>query len=214
MRGAFISLEGIEGVGKSTNVAFTAEAVRQAGFEVVTTREPGGTPLGEQRPRVDLERRPRSAVGRDRNVADVRGARTAPRRGDPARARTLAAGSSAIASPTRRSPIRAAAGARAATLLETLRERDPARARARSYVAARRAARRRREPHRRPRAGSLRARAAAVLRARASGVSVARGGAIRQRIKIVDAALPLRRVQGQIETHVQALVARLGRASP
>lgn len=48
MRGAFISLEGGEGVGKSTNVAFTAETVRSAGFDVVTTREPGGTRLGEQ----------------------------------------------------------------------------------------------------------------------------------------------------------------------
>jgi dTMP kinase len=48
VRGAFISLEGGEGVGKSTNVAFTAETVRGAGFEVVTTREPGGTRLGEQ----------------------------------------------------------------------------------------------------------------------------------------------------------------------
>jgi dTMP kinase len=48
MRGGFISLEGVEGVGKSTNVAFTAEAVRQAGYEVVTTREPGGTQLGER----------------------------------------------------------------------------------------------------------------------------------------------------------------------
>jgi dTMP kinase len=48
MRGAFISLEGIEGVGKSTNVAFTADAVGRAGYEVVTTREPGGTQLGER----------------------------------------------------------------------------------------------------------------------------------------------------------------------
>ena len=48
MRGAFISLEGIEGVGKSTNVLFTAEIVRSAGYEVVTTREPGGTPFGER----------------------------------------------------------------------------------------------------------------------------------------------------------------------
>ena len=48
MRGAFISLEGIEGVGKSTNVLFTAETVRRAGYEVVTTREPGGTPFGER----------------------------------------------------------------------------------------------------------------------------------------------------------------------
>jgi dTMP kinase len=47
-RGAFISLEGIEGVGKSTNLAFTAELVRRAGHEVVTTREPGGTELGER----------------------------------------------------------------------------------------------------------------------------------------------------------------------
>jgi dTMP kinase len=48
MRGAFISLEGAEGVGKSTNVAFTADLVRQAGYDVVTTREPGGTQLGER----------------------------------------------------------------------------------------------------------------------------------------------------------------------
>jgi dTMP kinase len=47
VRGAFISLEGIEGVGKSTNVAFTAATVRRAGFDVLTTREPGGTPFGE-----------------------------------------------------------------------------------------------------------------------------------------------------------------------
>ena len=48
MRGAFISLEGVEGVGKSTNVAFTADIVRTAGYDVVTTREPGGTQLGER----------------------------------------------------------------------------------------------------------------------------------------------------------------------
>ena len=48
MRGAFVSLEGIEGVGKSTNLKFTADAIRRAGYEVVTTREPGGTQLGER----------------------------------------------------------------------------------------------------------------------------------------------------------------------
>lgn len=48
MRGAFISLEGIEGVGKSTNVAFVADTVRNAGHGVVTTREPGGTAFGER----------------------------------------------------------------------------------------------------------------------------------------------------------------------
>ena len=48
MRGAFITLEGLEGVGKSTNVAFVAETFRAAGKDVVVTREPGGTSLGEK----------------------------------------------------------------------------------------------------------------------------------------------------------------------
>ncbi len=48
MRGAFVTLEGLEGVGKSTNVAFVAETFRAAGKEVVVTREPGGTSLGEK----------------------------------------------------------------------------------------------------------------------------------------------------------------------
>jgi len=48
VRGMFITLEGGEGVGKSTNLAFVAALLRSAGHEVVTTREPGGTPLGER----------------------------------------------------------------------------------------------------------------------------------------------------------------------
>ena len=48
VRGAFITLEGIEGVGKTTNLAFVCEHVRGAGFDVVRTREPGGTPLAEE----------------------------------------------------------------------------------------------------------------------------------------------------------------------
>ncbi|MFG6666689.1 dTMP kinase [Halomonas sp. HNIBRBA4712] len=46
-RGRFITLEGGEGVGKSTNVAFVAGWLEAQGLEVVRTREPGGTPLAE-----------------------------------------------------------------------------------------------------------------------------------------------------------------------
>lgn len=45
--GLFITVEGGEGVGKSTNIAFIAELLRGAGHDVVQTREPGGTALGE-----------------------------------------------------------------------------------------------------------------------------------------------------------------------
>jgi dTMP kinase len=48
VRGAFITLEGGEGVGKSTNLAFVADRLRARGKDVLTTREPGGTRLGEQ----------------------------------------------------------------------------------------------------------------------------------------------------------------------
>ena len=47
-RGRFITLEGIDGAGKSTHVAFIADAIRARGVRVVATREPGGTPLGER----------------------------------------------------------------------------------------------------------------------------------------------------------------------
>ncbi len=47
-RGKFITLEGVDGAGKSTHLTWLAERVRQRGVEVVVTREPGGTPLGEQ----------------------------------------------------------------------------------------------------------------------------------------------------------------------
>lgn len=46
-RGRLITVEGIEGAGKSTNLEHVAERVRAAGYEVVLSREPGGTALGE-----------------------------------------------------------------------------------------------------------------------------------------------------------------------
>jgi dTMP kinase len=47
-RGRFITLEGIDGAGKSSHLAFLCERVRSRGHEAVLTREPGGTPAGEQ----------------------------------------------------------------------------------------------------------------------------------------------------------------------
>ena len=47
-RGRFITVEGTEGVGKSSNIAFIQASLQQAGIEVVATREPGGTKLGEE----------------------------------------------------------------------------------------------------------------------------------------------------------------------
>ena len=46
--GLFVTLEGGEGAGKSTQLAALAERARALGVETVTTREPGGTPLGER----------------------------------------------------------------------------------------------------------------------------------------------------------------------
>lgn len=48
MKPLFITVEGIEGAGKSSNIAFTENLLRSHGHEVLLTREPGGTPLGEE----------------------------------------------------------------------------------------------------------------------------------------------------------------------
>lgn len=48
MNGKFITLEGIDGAGKSSHVAWIADFLRAKGKHVTLTREPGGTPLGEK----------------------------------------------------------------------------------------------------------------------------------------------------------------------
>jgi dTMP kinase len=59
--GRFITFEGIDGAGKSTHIGWVTELLKQAGKTVVSTREPGGTPLGEKlrelllHERMDLE---------------------------------------------------------------------------------------------------------------------------------------------------------------
>jgi len=56
MRGRFITFEGIDGSGKSTQLAATASALRAGGVDVLETREPGGTALGEMLRGILLQR--------------------------------------------------------------------------------------------------------------------------------------------------------------
>ncbi|MFT4854057.1 MAG: dTMP kinase, partial [Bacteroidia bacterium] len=48
MSGLFITIEGAEGVGKSTNIAFIRTLLTSLGIAHIATREPGGTPLAER----------------------------------------------------------------------------------------------------------------------------------------------------------------------
>lgn len=56
-KGKFITVEGIEGVGKTTNIEFIRKILETSGKQVVVTREPGGTPLGEEVRRLLLDHR-------------------------------------------------------------------------------------------------------------------------------------------------------------
>ena len=63
MKGRFITLEGIDGVGKSTQVAHVRALLDEAGIEHVATREPGGTPLAEEIRGLLLNKRDESVAG-------------------------------------------------------------------------------------------------------------------------------------------------------
>ena len=60
MTGKFITIEGSEGVGKSSNIAFIENYLKQVGKNIVLTREPGGTELGEQLRGILLDARNKS----------------------------------------------------------------------------------------------------------------------------------------------------------
>jgi dTMP kinase len=62
MSARFLTVEGIEGVGKTTQVARLSQALRESGIDHVVTREPGGTPLAEKIRDIVLQQAPGESV--------------------------------------------------------------------------------------------------------------------------------------------------------
>jgi len=73
-RGKFITVEGIEGAGKSSNLAYIRQLLDSAGRKHVFTREPGGTELGEDIRRLLLDHK-HSGMGNDAELLLIFGAR-------------------------------------------------------------------------------------------------------------------------------------------
>jgi dTMP kinase len=208
VRGAFISLEGVEGVGKSTNLAFTAETVRKAGFEVVSTREPGGTPFGE-RVRDWILNGDHGQLSAEIEALLMFAARA--RHLDEVIRPALGAGRWVVCDRFTDATFAYQGGGRGAsrTLLESLRDAihkglEPDLTLlldAPLDVGASRISDRTPDHFEREQRPFFERVRAAYLALAAEQPS---------RIKIIDAALPLERVQQQIAGHVRALVDRLG----
>ena len=211
MRGLFISLEGVEGVGKSTNVAFTADAARHAGYDVVTTREPGGTQLGEQ-VREWILNGDHGSLSPETETLLMFAARA--RHLDEVIRPALLAGRCVVCDRFTDATFAYQGGGRGAsrTLLEALRNEiqkglepdltlllDAPLDVGASRIGSRKPDHFEREQ--RP----------FFERVRAEYLALATQ--YPQRFKIIDAALPLPQVQSQIEAQVAALVSRLGPAT-
>ena len=207
-RGAFISLEGVEGVGKSTNVAFTADAVRRSGFAVVTTREPGGTSLGE-RVREWILNGDHGKLSAEIEALLMFAARA--RHLDEVIRPALAAGRWVVCDRFTDATIAYQGGGRGASrgLLDALKAEiqkglEPDLTLlldAPLEVGASRIGDRKPDHFEREQRPFFE-------RVRAAYLALA--AQYPERIKIVDAAMPLPQVQSQIETQVAALVRRLG----
>ena len=73
--GRFITLEGTDGAGKSTNIPYLRQLLADRGIEVITTREPGGTGLGESIRDILLELRDGVSIANDAELLLVFAAR-------------------------------------------------------------------------------------------------------------------------------------------